>query len=125
MRTRAARLLAVPLVLLVAGCVDQDRPAACDADELSLEVTVGADGMEPNPLEACEGQTVSMTVIPEIDGVFHIHGYDRAVPATTIVAGEETVLDFAAELTGQFLVELHPAESGQGVDIGIFTVYER
>jgi hypothetical protein len=109
----------------LAGCVDADRPGTCAADAVTLEVTVAADGMEPNPAEICTGQDVTLSLRPEVDGVFHIHGLDAHVPATTIVDGEPLDLTFRPDRSGQFPVELHPADDPRGIAIGIITIYER
>jgi hypothetical protein len=123
-----ARALAPPLVALavaLAGCVSENRPADCDADERTIEVTVSARSLEPDDPAACRDQLVTLVVDPEVDGVFHIHGLDAVVPATTITAGEELTLAFEATTSGQFPIELHPADDPQGVTIGILTVHER
>ena len=66
-----------------------------------------------------------MILDPEVDGVFHIHGLDDVVPATPVIAGEHVTLEFTADRSGQFPIELHPADDPTGVSLGIFTVYER
>jgi hypothetical protein len=109
----------------LAGCVDANRPEACRAHTVIVEITVAADGMEPNPAEICTGQDVTLSLRPEVDGVFHIHGLDAHVPATTIADGEPLDLTFVPDRPGQFPVELHPADDPRGIAIGIVTIYER
>ncbi len=41
-RTRASALLLVALAVTLAGCVSENRPEDCDADERTIEVTVSA-----------------------------------------------------------------------------------
>ena len=120
----------VALALIVAaafvvGCVSEERPATCDADEATIEVTVTATGMEPNDPAACRGQEVAIAVHPEVDGVRHIHGLDAIVPATTIADGDDLTLAFEADRSGQFPIELHLPGSGESVHVGILTLYER
>jgi hypothetical protein len=131
-RSRAGRWIArsavVALVVAAAvlvGCVTENRPATCDADETTIDLTVSATALEPNDPAACRGQGVTMIVDSEVDGVFHIHGLDDLVPATPIAAGERITLEFTADQSGQFPIELHPEDDPQGVTIGIFTVHER
>ena len=125
---RRARLVLLILLMIggtLVGCVDQDPPETCDADAVKVEITVAADGMEPNPAEMCTGQDVTLTLHPQVDGVFHIHGLDALVPATTIAEGEPLDITFTPDRSGQFPVELHPADDPQGIAIGIVTIYER
>ena len=120
-------MLLLPLCLggALAGCVDADRPETCEAGAVTLEITVAADGMEPNPAEMCTDQDVTLMLRPEVSGVFHVHGLDAHVPATTIAEGEPLNLTFTPDRSGQFPVELHPADDPRGIAIGIVTIYER
>ncbi len=123
LRLRAIAVIAV--ALLVAGCVDQaGLPPDCDDPEVTRQVVLAEDGMTPNAIEVCRDQDVTLGVDPEVDGVFHIHGYDEQVPATSVHAGEELTLEFAADRSGQFPIELHHDADPTGVTVGILTVHE-
>ena len=128
---RRGRLRGTILALLVigagvlTGCVTENRPESCDADTATIELTVTAMSMDPSSAAACRGQDVTLVIDSEVDGVFHIHGLDDLVPATTIAAGEETTMRFPAHRSGQFPVELHPEDDPHGVTIGILTLHER
>jgi hypothetical protein len=116
---------AIVFALLVAGCVDQaGLPPDCDEPEASREVALSATELTPDAIEVCRGQDVILNVDAGVDGVFHIHGYDEQVAATSVDAGEVLTLEFEAERSGQFPIELHPAEDPTGVTVGIFTVHE-
>ena len=67
---------------------------------------------------------VTLVVDSETDGVLPIHGYDEAVPATTVHEGDTITLDFTASRSGQFPIELHPGDDPEGIAVGIFTVHE-
>jgi hypothetical protein len=123
-RSLAAMLLVATMVA-VAGCVSENRPETCDDESVTIEVTVRADGMTPTDPSVCLGQEVTLAVSPEVDGVFHIHGLDQSVPATTIAQGQPIELAFTTDRTGQFPIELHPAADPQGIHIGILTIHER
>lgn len=119
----------LPLVLLLAavlaGCVTENLPETCEQDEASIELTVSAAALDPSDPAACRGQRVTIVLSSEVDGVLHIHGLDAVVPAATITAGGQLTLEFTADRSGQFPIELHPADDPQGVTVGIFTVHER
>ena len=123
LRVRTAILLGA-VALLAAACVDFGLPPDCDEPDVAREVTVTGGAMSPGSIEVCRDQQVTLVVDAETDGVFHIHGYDQQVPATTIEAGVELRLEFAAGRSGQFPIELHPADDPTGIDIGILTVHE-
>jgi hypothetical protein len=122
---RPTTALLVIAAAVLAGCVTENRPESCDADATTIDLTVAATSMEPNDPAACRGQDVTLLIDADVDGVFHIHGLDDLVPATAVSAGERTTLEFTADRSGQFPVELHPADDPQALDIGILTLHER
>jgi len=117
-------LLLAATALLSAGCVDFGLPADCDEPRATRDVTVTSSAMSPSSVELCRDQQVDLVLRVETDGVFHIHGYDGDVPATSIVAGDTVSLQFVAGRSGQFPIELHPGDDPRGVSIGILTVHE-
>jgi hypothetical protein len=118
-------LLPLLIAIAITGCVDENRPEDCDDAAKTIELAVSATTLEPTDPAACRDQLVTLQVTSDVDAVIHIHGLDALVPATTISAGEETVLEFTAEISGQFRIELHPADDPRGVSVGVFTVHER
>lgn len=92
---------------------------------MTVQVAVTIDAMTPNNPGVCRGQEVTLVIVSDFDGIFHIHGYDAAVPATPMEAGDRLELVFTADRAGQFPIEIHPADDPRGVNLGIFTVYER
>jgi hypothetical protein len=125
MNRRTSALLATALFLLTA-CVEDTGPdaEACAAPTAEIELDVSVDAMDPNDPSVCRDQEVTLTITPTVDGVFHIHGYDEEVPATAVSSGEVVTLEFTAARSGQFPIELHPADDPEGVAIGVFTVHE-
>ena len=123
-RARTA-VLALAVGLLVVGCIDQQGlPPDCDETSVTRDATLTATELTPNAIEVCRGQDVTLNIDAQVDGVFHLHGYDDAVPATSVRTGEELTLEFVAVRSGQFPIELHPAADPTGVTVGIFTVHE-
>jgi hypothetical protein len=121
--TRVLLLAAVLATALLAGCVEESRPSGCEADAVEIELSVTATAMTPSAPTACRGQRITLVVDSDVDAVFHIHGYDEAVPATEVTAGETTRLEFVAEREGQFPIEIHPMDDPSGIEVGIFTVH--
>ncbi len=116
-------LLLGVLGAMIAGGGSDNRPSDC-AGPVTVEAELTADALAPSTLNVCRDQAVTLEIASEVDGIIHIHGYDDVVPATAVTAGEELVLEFPAELSGQYPIELHPEENPQGVDVGILTVHE-
>ena len=114
----------VGLPLLIAGCVTDGRPSACDQPSITIDLQLTADALTPSELAACRDQDVNLVVTSKVDGVIHIHGYDEMVPATQVTAGDDLHLSFVAERAGQFPIELHPAADPTGLSVGVFTVHE-
>jgi hypothetical protein len=125
MNRRTLAALAGALLLLTA-CVEDTGPdaEACAAPTVEIELALAADALDPSDPAVCRDQEVTLLISPEVDGVFHIHGYDEDVPATEVRSGEETALQFTASRSGQFPIELHALGDPAGVEIGVFTVHE-
>jgi hypothetical protein len=113
-------------LLILTACVEDTGPdpAACAAPTVEIQLSLSADALDPNDPAVCRDQAVTLVIQPELDGVFHIHGYDAEVPATEVRAGEPIALEFTAGRTGQFPIEVHPSDDPVGVEVGIFTVHE-
>ena len=116
----------VLLIAMLVACVADTRPdaEACRAPSVELSLRLTADGLNPTDPAVCRDQEVTLRIESEVDGFIHIHGYDDAVPATEVVAGEALDLTFTANEEGQFPIELHPADEPEGIDVGVFTVHE-
>lgn len=125
MKPMLTALLVATAIGLVA-CVEEGRPdeEVCGAPAVEIELTLDADSVTPSDPAVCGGQEVTLLIDSAVDGLIHIHGYDEAVPATEVQAGEELRLTFDADRTGQFPIELHPADDPAGVRVGVFTVHE-
>jgi hypothetical protein len=116
-------VLLAGLVVVISGCIPDTRPAACDAAEIEIALTLSESALDPAPA-ACRGQEVTLVVTSQVDGVLHIHGYDAEVPATPVQAGEVIEMAFTAGRSGQFPIELHPLDDPRGVSVAVFTVHE-
>jgi hypothetical protein len=96
----------------------------CGATSVALEATVTDEAMDPSALAVCRGQDVTLELHSRTEGVFHLHGYDEQVPATSLTPGQTTTLEFTAAAAGQFVIELHARSGESEIEIGVFTVNE-
>lgn len=114
--------LAAIATVLLSGCTG--GTGDCEALPNRIEVSLSADARAPGNPAVCRDDDVTLVVTPEIDGIFHIHGYDEQVSATEMTAGEAIELEFIATRSGQFPIELHTDDNTEGVNVGILTVHE-
>ena len=123
--TAAGRSLAViAAALLMSACVAQTNlPSDCQSPSVRRTVTLASDKFDPERIDLCKGQQVTITVNVQQDGELHFHGYDDLVPESGVQAGEEKEFNFSAVHVGQFPIEFHPP-IGDEVHVGILTVYE-
>jgi hypothetical protein len=118
-------LLATAIALIVlTGCITGNRPIDCDAASVTVELSLSADALTPSDPAACRDQEVTLRIGSEVDGFIHIHGYEDAVSATEVTAGEELDLTFTAVRDGQYPIEFHPAEDPEGISVGVLTIHE-
>jgi hypothetical protein len=112
------------VVLGLVACVDDARPETCGNPSVTIELALTASSLTPSNPGVCRDQEVTLVIDSGVDGFIHIHGYDEALDVTEVAAGEELRLAFVAVRSGQFPIEIHAADDPQGVEVGIFTVYE-
>ena len=94
-------LLAVSLIAIIAG-------AACsggDPQELDIEVSIDHGLMKPETIEVIQGDMVTLKILANEGGEFHLHTYDIEMD---IEASSETDFFFVAEATGRFKITYHP-----------------
>jgi len=82
-------------------------PTSTTTTSNDFSIETGPDGAitvtGPEVIEVRVGSTVDLTISSSIDDVLHIHGYDLFFD---LIAGEETPVDFVADVPGIFEVEL-------------------
>ena len=118
-------MLLLPVVAFVAvACVTDTRPSSCGEDEVSIQLMLTADQLRPDDPAVCRDQDVTLVVDSATDGYLHIHGYDEAVPIIQVSAGTQETVEFVADRSGQFPIELHLGNDPAGIGVGILTVHE-
>ena len=125
MRVAIRLFIALLSTALLAACVSDSRPgaSACAASAIDLELRLTATELTPAP-SVCRDQEVTLSIASDVDGFIHIHGYEDSVTATEVTAGETLDVTFTAQRSGQYPIELHPADDPEGISVGIFTVNE-
>jgi len=112
--------------LLMTSCVaSANPPADCSAATITRSATLTGEALSPQHIDACKGQKMTLELDVKEDGELHFHGYDDQVPETPVQAGTPSTFSFEMTHVGQFPIELHLPVTGEEVQVGILTVYER
>jgi plastocyanin len=101
-------------LLLAVGLIAMIAAAACgggDPEELDIVVSIDHGVMSPETIEVKQGDMVTLKIMADEGGEFHLHTYDIEMD---IEAGSETDFFFVAEATGRFKITYHPQEEGAG-----------
>lgn len=85
--------------------------------EVVLDYKSGV-AFEPKSVRVEEGQKVVIKTTADITDEVHLHGYDIS---TDVKPGEVATLEFTADKTGRFPVELEKIKK----DIGVIEVYPK
>jgi hypothetical protein len=125
---RLVHIAPVLALVILAACVNQQQTdsATCAQASVTLKATLPATGhLEPQHLNVCHDQVVTLTVSAQRNGALHLHGYDDQNAEVQLTAGSDATLRFTATHPGQFILELHPADGSAEVEVGILTVNAR
>ena len=113
MRRLALALAAVATVTLVPGACSSSSggvaTAASGANRIDVEVRLGRILSGPRVVRVDRGQQVQLTVDADVNDKVHVHGYDLYSP---VAAGVPATVTFAAEIPGEFDVELERSRLG-------------
>ena len=127
--TRPLLVIATALAMVVLGaCVSQQQtdPSACAQSTVTLAATLPATGkLQPENLNVCESQRVTLTVTSKREGAVHLHGYDDQNAEVEVTSGKDAALTFTANHVGQFVIEFHPADGSDESQVGLLTVNVR
>lgn len=109
MRTLSAVVIAV--VLLVSGCASSSGssgPGSGNGAVKTIKVAVRGGKVVPSTHreKVPEGDTVRVVVTTDIADEIHVHGYDLK---KDVAAGKTGTIDFVADQSGVFEVELENA----------------
>lgn len=116
------------LVLIAAGsigCVQQaGLPEDCDASAVQRDASLSGDRLDPESIDVCKGQEVTIKIATQRAGELHLHGYDEEAPEMVVEPGDTATFTFTAIRSGQFPIELHNEEEGSEIEVGLLTVHE-
>jgi hypothetical protein len=120
----SSRIVLLIGLLFVTACIADTRPPAdvCAQPSVTMDATLTDAGLDPQNLDVCRDQVVTLNVTSEVDGFVHIHGYDEQ--SAEVTPGATLSLQFVADRSGQFVVELHTQDATAGAEVGVFTVHE-
>lgn len=116
-------------LLLVAtvgiGCVRQaGLPDDCPTGAVQRTASLTGDRLNPEAIDVCKGQQVTIEIVTERAGELHLHGYDEEAPEVAVEPGDTATFKFTATRAGQFVIELHIPNEGPEIEVGLLTVHE-
>ena len=103
-------------LILAIGLVAMLITAACNNSEpeaLNIAVAIKSGAMEPKTIKAKQGDMVTLKILADDSGEFHLHTYDIEAD---IPAGQETDFYFEATATGRFKITYHPMAEDEHED---------
>jgi hypothetical protein len=113
------------LAATAAACVPATTlPDDCSAPSVQREAVLSADALDPATLEVCRGQHVTIAVDSQADGELHFHGLDQQVPEQEVTAGATLTVEFDADASGNFPIELHSPDGSSETEVGTLVVNE-
>jgi len=123
---RASSILAFLLLATVTiGCVQQAAlPEDCEATSVQRQASLSGDRLDPEAIDVCKGQQVTIEIATERAGELHLHGYDDQASEVPVEPGDTATFDFTASRAGQFVIELHDEDTGEETEVGLLTVHE-
>ena len=86
-------------IILTAAC------SSSDPEALDIPITIKAGVMEPETINVKQGDMVTLKILADDGGEFHLHTYDIE---SEVPANQETDFYFVAEATGRFKITYHP-----------------
>jgi FtsP/CotA-like multicopper oxidase with cupredoxin domain len=90
---------------------DPTETPADEPQERIYDVSIEGGAMNPDEINAEEGDFVTLRLTSESPVEVHLHGYDLE---EEVSPGEEAELSFEADATGQFEIEDHETEAQLG-----------
>lgn len=109
--TKSKLLIALVGIVVLVGLFLVLKPSNSEAPapvrEYSIEVRNGKLTDNISALAAYEGQSLVFNVASDTTDELHIHGYDQSLQ---LAPNKESRLEFKADKTGRFEVELHKAK---------------
>ena len=96
------------VLILVVSLIAMLAAAACsggDPEAFDVAVAIKSGSMHPKTIEVKQGDMVTLKILADDAGEFHIHTYDAKAD---IPADQETDFYFVAEATGRFKITYHP-----------------
>ena len=102
------KILKFPILVAAVSIITMILAVACsssDPEVLDLPITIKSGVMEPETIQVKQGDMVTLKILADEGGEFHLHTYDIE---SAIPADRETDFYFVAAATGRFKITYHP-----------------
>ena len=106
----ALALLALAAAVITLACGAEAQPQDRRFD---LEINEGKLNLDPPVIKVDQGDGVTLSVVADEQGTFHLHGYDIEMD---LDPGEAGTMQLTADATGKFNITFHDGEEGDHND---------
>ncbi len=103
------RLLSIFLgALLIIACSNSEGGSDNTASKIEVSVEKVGDTLNPRDIKVKHKQDVTIKIKSDVDGTFHIHGYNLE---KDLKSGEKAEIRLVADATGRFPIGFHASDS--------------
>ena len=100
-------------VLIIVGCSNSEGGSDNTGVKIEVSVEKVGDILQPKDIKVKHKQDVTINIKSDVDGTFHIHGYNLE---KELKSGQNSEIRFLADATGRFPLGFHKAESSSKDD---------
>ena len=115
MRFGFVKILSIVILfnLIMAGCSNSENHFDNIDSKIEVSVEKVGDILQPKDTKVKHKQDVTINIKSDVDGTFHIHGYNLE---KELKSGQNSEIRFLADATGRFPLGFHKAESSSKDD---------
>ena len=105
--------IGILLTLIIVGCSNSETDSDNTGSKIEIFVDKVGDTLDPKDIKVKHKQDVTINIKSDVDGTFHIHGYNLG---KELKSGQNSEISFVADATGRFPLGFHKAEASSKDD---------
>ena len=110
MRFGFVKILSIVIlfILIIIGCSNSESDSDNIDSKIEVSVEKVGDKLQPKDIKVKHKQDVTINIRSDIDGTFHIHGYNLE---KDLKSDEKAEISLVADATGRFPIGFHVSDS--------------